>query len=418
MGRRLTAFAAVLSTVLATATVVVLPVGTAAAQPDPLASLRAAIAGDLSHASASQVAARVDVEGTGRFGISSTALLPPASNQKIFTAVTALARLGGDFRYVTSVWTDAPRVNATGVVDGVLPGNLVLRASGDPSLRRADLDGLAVVLSRLGVRTVTGALYVDDSRYDHDTVAPGWKADFVPDEVAPVAAFTVDRNEWRRDAAYLRNPVPANAGAWRDLLAHRGITVVGPTRIGSPPVLTSQLATHGSAPFSSLVTHMLRASDNFYAEMMLREAGAALTGHGSRRSGIYAIGVQAHSLNVPLGGVYDGSGLSYSNREAPTQVVSWLHAAAGSPIGSVLRSALPRSCFDGTLSDRLCGPWLTGRIHAKTGTLTAVRALSGFTATPDGRQVVFSVLLSGIHDMTVARQQLDRAVARLARFTG
>jgi D-alanyl-D-alanine carboxypeptidase len=57
-------------------------------------------------------------------------------------------------------------------------------------------------------------------------------------------------------------------------------------------------------------------------------------------------------------------------------------------------------------------------VRAKTGTLTAVRTLSGFTATPDGRRVVFSVLLAGVRDMTAAQRQLDSAVARLARFTG
>jgi D-alanyl-D-alanine carboxypeptidase/D-alanyl-D-alanine-endopeptidase (penicillin-binding protein 4) len=410
------------TTVLACLLAVVIGFGAASpagATTDPLAGLRSAVLNDLRASTAGQIAVQAQIDGHGSFGLWPTTAQAPASNQKVFTAVTALSQLGPAFRFVTAVWTDAPHVNATGIVGGVLPGNLVLRAAGDPSLRRGDLDNLATVLSRLGLRTVKGALYVDDGRFAHDSVAPGWKPRFVPDELGPVAAFSVDRNGWRGDAAYVADPTPCNAQLWRDALARHGIGVVGPTRIGRPAgAPTAQLATDGSAPLSSLVGHMLQASDNFYAEMLLREVGAHLTGHGSRATGIQALGAQARAMNVPLGAVYDGSGLSYWNREAPTELVAWLRAADASAIGPALRGGLPRSCFDGTLAARLCGPWLTGRVRAKTGTLTAVRTLSGFTATPDGRRVVFSVLLAGVRDMTAAQRQLDSAVARLARFTG
>ncbi len=389
--------------------VVGLAVPSAGAATDPLAGLRAHIAADLRASTAAHAAVRADVAGVGRMGVASTALLPPASNQKIFTTATVLLRHGGDFRYVNRLMTDAPVRS-----DGVLLGDLVVIGSGDPTLTSARLDGLAVSLRKAGIWHVHGGLYVDDSRYGHDTWAPGWKASFVPGETSAISAFTVDRNR-----GFSGNPTPANTQLFRRILARRGIGVAGANCAGRPAApLTDQLATDASPPLSAIVRHTLKYSDNFYAEMLLREAGAAATGHGTRASGIAAVGAAARRLNVPLGGVYDGSGLSYLNREAPTQLVSWLAALAGTDIADDLMTAMPRSCIDGTLSNRLCGPWLTGRVRAKTGTLNGVTTLSGYTRTASGRTVVFSVMLSGVRNMTTARHQMDAAVARLARYTG
>jgi D-alanyl-D-alanine carboxypeptidase/D-alanyl-D-alanine-endopeptidase (penicillin-binding protein 4) len=45
---------------------------------------------------------------------------------------------------------------------------------------------------------------------------------------------------------------------------------------------------------------------------------------------------------------------------------------------------------DGTLRRRFAGTSLEGRVFAKTGTLTAVNALSGFMLTKSGQVLIFS----------------------------
>src|SRR5204863_363932 len=82
----------------------------------------------------------------------------PASTQKIFTAGTALIRLGSDYRLSTEV-------RASGhIAHGTLHGDLVLVGGGDPTLQRADLDALAERLAAGGISRVTGGIDVDDSR--------------------------------------------------------------------------------------------------------------------------------------------------------------------------------------------------------------------------------------------------------------
>jgi D-alanyl-D-alanine carboxypeptidase/D-alanyl-D-alanine-endopeptidase (penicillin-binding protein 4) len=107
----------------------------------------------------------------------------PASNMKILSTATALSLLGPDFRYETNLW-GVGRLERPG---GVLRGDLVLEASGDPTLSErfypsptAPLDSLAEDLWRAGVRSVTGALVVDVSQWDSTTVPGGWMVGNLP----------------------------------------------------------------------------------------------------------------------------------------------------------------------------------------------------------------------------------------------
>ncbi len=109
-------------------------------------------------------------------------LLLPASNRKIFTTSLALAQLGSGFRFQTRVW-------AVGEIDseGTLRGDLVLEASGDPTLRPAFLNGgsglgllneWARKVSDAGIQHVSGKVRVDCSVYQQPApMPPGWAWD-------------------------------------------------------------------------------------------------------------------------------------------------------------------------------------------------------------------------------------------------
>ncbi len=101
----------------------------------------------------------------------------PASNMKILSTATALSVLGPDFRYETDLYG----VGSFEEGGRVLKGDLLLRASGDPTLSErffpsadAPLDSLAQGLWATGIRTVTGALVVDVSTWDSTTVPGSW----------------------------------------------------------------------------------------------------------------------------------------------------------------------------------------------------------------------------------------------------
>ena len=107
----------------------------------------------------------------------------PASNQKVLIASAALSVLGDDHAFVTEVLGPDP-------VDGAIEGDLVLVGGGDPllssdwypesSLDRfpvfngTSLDSLADAIVARGVRSVSGAVIGDGSRYDDEWYASDW----------------------------------------------------------------------------------------------------------------------------------------------------------------------------------------------------------------------------------------------------
>jgi D-alanyl-D-alanine carboxypeptidase/D-alanyl-D-alanine-endopeptidase (penicillin-binding protein 4) len=96
------------------------------------------------------------------FGWRSSALMDPASNEKVLATTAALLRLGGSFRYRTEVTGPAPDS------DGHIAGDIVIRGSGDPSLRMRHIEALAQRMAASGVTRVTGAVLGDGRRIGSD----------------------------------------------------------------------------------------------------------------------------------------------------------------------------------------------------------------------------------------------------------
>jgi len=133
-------------------------------------------------------------------------LFTPASNTKLFTTSAALALIGPDYKFRTSVET-------TGSLDkhGRLSGDLLLVGRGDPNLsgrelpydlrtQRNDhpikvLEDLADSLVQKGVKYVDGDLVADDSYFAFERYGEGWsQADLVWGDGAPVSALAINDN--------------------------------------------------------------------------------------------------------------------------------------------------------------------------------------------------------------------------------
>jgi len=133
-------------------------------------------------------------------------LFTPASNTKLFTTATALALIGPDYKFKTTVETN-------GTLDkyGRLSGDLMLVGHGDPNLsgrelpyelhtQRNDhpikvLEDLADALSQKGVKYVDGDLIADDSYFAFERYGEGWSQDdLVWGDGAPVSALAVNDN--------------------------------------------------------------------------------------------------------------------------------------------------------------------------------------------------------------------------------
>lgn len=89
----------------------------------------------------------------------STEALNPASTMKLLTSYAGLALLGPSYRWKTEVYRDG------NLHDGVLDGNLYIKAYGDPSLMSADFWRLLNSLRQLGIKQIKGDLIVDNSYF-------------------------------------------------------------------------------------------------------------------------------------------------------------------------------------------------------------------------------------------------------------
>ncbi|MEU5596333.1 D-alanyl-D-alanine carboxypeptidase/D-alanyl-D-alanine-endopeptidase [Streptomyces sp. NPDC020298] len=329
--------------------------------------------------------------------------LMPASTNKLATAVAALTVLG-----------PGHTVNTRTVYHA---GAVYLVGGGDQQLTSADLQSLAAAtagaLKNSGHKSVR--VMVDDHLFAAPTLAPGWNSGYYPDTVAPVRALRIEGDN-TQDTALTAGKVFAQQ------LASQGITVGSAPARATAPHGSSALATHKSKPLSSAVKYMLKYSDNDIAEGLLR-----LTALGQGRAATWAGGTAAlHSVlvhyGIPLTGVkeYDGSGLSRSDRMT-ADALSAIAALTVDPhhkaaLSSIL-DGLPIAGVDGTLSqdeDRFTtapASCATGKVEAKTGTLSDVTALAGVTKGKDGRWKSFAFVENGTAPTTAAKHGLDGLAA-------
>ena len=406
------------STVAATttgATTTLRPGGVIATGRPPAASvdeLRARVNSALAGSTSARLGVYVTVDGNGPilFERNAERALIPASTQKLYIAGAALSAMGPDARYSTDLFIDGR------VSNGTLNGDLVLRASGDPTFGVTQLASLAASVKSYGITRVTGSLVIDDARYDRLTRVVSWKAAFSPGESGWLSAFSVDGNH-RNDAATLADPAMANLERFRGALLAKGVAVAGGSRRGPMSTSASFLGSSKSAPLAEIVQRFVKRSDNTYAELITKELGARI-GTGSTANGVSAIARYFGQLAVALPEMQvDGSGLSSENRSSARTQVAYLQRALSSPIGAELRSSFAVSCLDGTLRSRTCGTAAAGKVLAKSGAIDNVVTLTGVTTTASGRAVTFSFLLNDVRSSRLGRAAIDAALVEVVRST-
>jgi serine-type D-Ala-D-Ala carboxypeptidase/endopeptidase (penicillin-binding protein 4) len=153
------------------------------------------------------------------------------------------------------------------------------------------------------------------------------------------------------------------------------------------------LAEHFSAPLLDDVRVTNKVSENLHAELALRLAGKLRGYGGSFEGGVAAVKqflLQA-GLREDEFTFLDGSGLSRRDLVTPAATVQLLIYAARQPWGPAFEESLPVSGMDGSLSDRFQKTPAVGLVHAKTGSLSHVNALSGYGQTQSGKRFVFSI---------------------------
>ncbi|MDH3302975.1 MAG: D-alanyl-D-alanine carboxypeptidase/D-alanyl-D-alanine-endopeptidase [Acidimicrobiia bacterium] len=342
--------------------------------------------------------------------------LIPASNQKLVTTFAALQTLGPDFRFTTTVQTAAT------VEDGVLDGDLYIVGGGDPFLgtddwqsqyddvearsrtRLEDLaDSAAAALAAEGVTEIGGAVIGDESFLDSERYGPWRNGLITQNQSGPLSALTVNEGFVDWPETYLGTPRPRSqtddppryaAEQFTDLLRARGLIVNGAAAAGVTQAGARLVAEVSSPDLVATVTHINTHSSNLGAELLLKRLGRDTTGEGSTAGGAEAVRRVLGDLGVPMTDVVinDGSGLAESNRLTCDALVAVLTFAGRE---SALADSLAVAGERGTLRERFKATPIAGQVHAKTGSLSGVRALSGFAdSTVDDDALTFSYIIN------------------------
>ena len=211
----------------------------------------------------------------------------------------------------------------------------------------------------------------------------------------------------------IENPPLFIGDMFRKLLEQRGVKVDGRVvvREVTPSEATSQaappqspkrvvLAEHDSLTLSQGVKVTLKVSQNLHAEMLLRTMSRVLDNKGSLEDGLNILNSFVQKVGIAPNEVQfaGGSGLSRETLVTPDAVMKLLQFDARQKYFKWFYDALPVAGVDGTLDDRFHNTPLQGLVHAKTGSLEHVNALSGYMILP-GRHSLAFVIIGNQHPL-------------------
>jgi len=342
----------------------------------------------------------VSVEGQRITAVKPNLPVIPASNMKLITASAALEVLGPDYVFTTKI---------VGVSEGnQIVGDLWLVGGGDPvlstvgypatesypTLHPTNIGALIDALVAAGITEITGSIVGDESRYDTERFTPSLGLGVRTTEVGPLGALLLN------DGVVLASPIkpdqPALSAAqeFLRLLNERGIVVRGVAKVGTASVDLPVVASINSAPLSAIVEEMLTNSDNNTAELILKEIGLQKLSAGTRLAGAQVVQTTLQEMGFAIDGlvIVDGSGLDRGNRATCALFTSLLERDGGF---GVLGNGLAIAGQTGTLRDLLADTTASDRLHAKTGTLTGAKALTGYVVYAPEKAATFSLILNG-----------------------
>ena len=235
----------------------------------------------------------------------------------------------------------------------------------------------------------------------------------------------------------VHNPALWTATLFKEALVERGIQVDGEAqsrdaRVAETenfePLKAFEVASIDSEPLAAIVRHTNKESDNLYAELILRTIGkerrslvSDLDTRRDRARGDDEAGsivvrwwLKNHGISGNGLALNDGSGLSRLDLVTPEATARLLATVANSAFFTIFHDSLPIAGRDGTLRGRLAAE--TGRVFAKTGSLTYDHALSGYVVTASGDIFSFSVFCNDATEQTHPVRIIDEIVTLLVNY--
>lgn len=384
-------------------------------------------------------------------------LFTPASNTKLITAAAAYHLLGPDYRFTTTLYTDkkigqhtinnlyikgvgdptltaedlqglAKQLRKIGIYE--IKGSLIVDASLFAS-EKAAAPGWSVGDGPIFDKAPTGALMVEHSciriqvkparvvgKRPHVIITPHADAIRIQNDAKTTAeshrhSLTIlhganntlivrgtlgKRSKTKFYRIAVEQPDLYAGQVLAGALKAHAIHLRGTIKLGLLPENPRVLCEHTSEPLNDIIRHLMKKSDNLYADALFRLMGALHT----KESGSWASGRLAieNFLKTTVGldmehiHLFDGSGLSHKNKITPNhfiQLLSWVYTQ--SPHKDNFIASLPIGGVDGSLRNRM-KQTVPHAVKAKTGNLNGVTCLSGYITPKTGLPLIFVIMVN------------------------
>lgn len=338
--------------------------------------------------------------------------LIPASILKCVTTATLLEAAGHDFGYETDVYTTGK------VTDGTLHGDLLIKASGDPSLNSRHLpEGgdftkeIAEALRRNGIRTIEGRIRIDESVFSGPAVNPLWASGDLAHAYG-TGSHGLNFEDNATGSRSVSDPASVFRTRLKNALAGEGVKVAESGDAGTDSH-RRRLLTHRSPDLEDIMRSCMMRSDNQYAEALLRTTGRLKGKEGSAEAGAeYELSYwKRHKTPTEGVKIVDGSGLSRSNRMTARFMTHVLRTMARDPWYA---SFFPLAGQEGTLKKFLAGTPLDSYVAMKTGSMNGIQCYAGYLLDDDYAPThTIVVMLNEMGNRTAAREQISKLILKL-----
>lgn len=155
-----------------------------------------------------------------------------------------------------------------------------------------------------------------------------------------------------------------------------------------------------SKRYDSIIVNLNKTSDNLSTEMILRALSHKYFGApASARNGVKMVDsmITLLGLNPSNYRIVDGSGVSHYNlvtAELLHKILTHFYLnEQETGLYSILKNSFPVAGVDGTLENRMKTGAAYGKVFAKTGTLSGVSCLSGYTTNSNNETLIFSIMM-------------------------
>lgn len=334
--------------------------------------------------------------------------LTPASIVKSITAASVLLAGKADTAFYTPVY-------ALGDIDadGMLNGNIVINASGDPttesprfSNRPGLINSTADCIRRLGIRGIRGSLEIDSAGFVQQGPVDRWEFDDLKYAYgAGLHPVNYHDNTIYSDKA-LADPAEELLITLEERLDADSINVEW-NEVDTAGMLPRPLLTAVSPDAWQIMREMMEQSVNLYAESMLR-----LLAPGENRDSALARQLQLLQnlgIDTEATQLFDGSGLTRANRVTPDFMADLLETMAKSEFSERFVSLFPCVGQQGTVRRLLCNTPLEGRLVLKSGSMNGVQSYAGYRLDSSNRPTHAVVII--VNDFTCKRAAVTSAIS-------